>query len=148
MSLILRNLVYWLVLALVTPLFFLALFLTAPLPRRMRHVFGESWARFLLWMLVHVVGLKYRVVGAENIPATPSVICSKHQSGWETLALQAIFPQQVWVAKKELLWIPFLGWGLASISTISGSMSNWLSSWAIASRRTRLFTSTTMARFT
>lgn len=124
MSLILRNLVYWLVLALVTPLFFLALFLTAPLPRRMRHVFGESWARFLLWMLVHVVGLKYRVVGAENIPATPSVICSKHQSGWETLALQEIFPSQVYVAKKELLWIPFFGWGLALMNSIAISRAD------------------------
>ena len=44
---------------------------------------------------------------------------AKHQSTWETLALQAIFPPQVWVLKRELLWIPFFGWGLASLNPIA-----------------------------
>jgi 1-acyl-sn-glycerol-3-phosphate acyltransferase len=44
---------------------------------------------------------------------------ARHQSTWETLALQAIFPPQVWVLKRELLWIPFFGWGLASLKPIA-----------------------------
>ena len=49
----------------------------------------------------------------------PSIILSNHQSAWETLAFQLIFPPQVWVLKKELLRIPFFGWGLAMTSPIA-----------------------------
>ncbi len=71
---------------------------------------------FLLW---HVCGLRYRVIGGKNIPQEPGIILSKHQSAWETLALQQIFPPQVWVLKKELLRIPFFGWGLAMTNPIA-----------------------------
>jgi 1-acyl-sn-glycerol-3-phosphate acyltransferase len=49
----------------------------------------------------------------------PFIVLSKHQSAWETLAFQVIFPRQVWVVKRELLWIPFFGWGLAMLSPIA-----------------------------
>ena len=119
-----RNLVYWVILCVSTTVFFTCLLLSAPLPRRWRHVFGQSWARFLIWVLQTVVGLKYRVVGREHIPDTPSIICSKHQSGWETMALQAIFPAQIYVAKRELLWIPIFGWGLGLMNPIAIDRSN------------------------
>lgn len=66
-----------------------------------------------------ICGVRYRVIGAENIPRVPCVILSKHQSAWETMALQTIFPPQVWVMKRELLWIPFFGWGLAMLWPIA-----------------------------
>jgi 1-acyl-sn-glycerol-3-phosphate acyltransferase len=66
-----------------------------------------------------VLGIDYRVVGKENLPKGPAVILSKHQSTWETLAFQVIFPPQVLVLKRELLWIPFFGWGLALTSPIA-----------------------------
>jgi 1-acyl-sn-glycerol-3-phosphate acyltransferase len=47
------------------------------------------------------------------------VILAKHQSAWETMAFQLIFPPQVHVLKRELLWIPFFGWGLALMSPIA-----------------------------
>ena len=47
------------------------------------------------------------------------MIIANHQSAWETLAFQVIFPPQVWVVKRELLWIPFFGWGLAMLSPIA-----------------------------
>jgi 1-acyl-sn-glycerol-3-phosphate acyltransferase len=59
------------------------------------------------------------VVGTENIPDQASIILSKHQSAWETLALQSIFPPQVWVLKRELLRLPFFGWALALSSPIA-----------------------------
>ncbi len=58
-------------------------------------------------------------MGLENLPNTPSVILSKHQSAWETIAFQTIFPPQAWVLKRELLWIPFFGWGLAATRPIA-----------------------------
>ena len=54
------------------------------------------------------------MIGAENIPATPPhIVMSKHSSTWETLALTLFFPPLAYVAKKELLSIPFFGWGFA-----------------------------------
>jgi 1-acyl-sn-glycerol-3-phosphate acyltransferase len=46
-------------------------------------------------------------------------VLSKHQSAWETLALQLVLPAHCWVAKRELLWIPFFGWLLALSSPIA-----------------------------
>jgi len=124
MLLWIRNLLYWVVLCISTTIFFLCLLLLAPLPRRRRHFLGVAWTKVLMWMLEHVIGLKYRVLGSEHIPKTPSIICSKHQSGWETLSLQTIFPYQIYVAKRELLWIPIFGWGLALMNAIMINRSN------------------------
>ena len=73
----------------------------------------------MLWWLKVTCDITYQVKGAENIPTTPCVILSKHQSAWETLAFQEIFPALVFVMKRELLWIPFFGWGLAMTSPIA-----------------------------
>lgn len=71
------------------------------------------WARFNIWTLGIFCGIRYRVSGAGNIPQTPAIIIANHQSAWETLGFQLIFPAQCYLLKKELLWIPFFGWGLA-----------------------------------
>lgn len=93
--------------------------LTFPLKPLTRYRIISQWARLMmLWVRV-CCGLKFRVLGAENIPATPAIILSKHQSAWETMAFQRIFPPQVWVLKRELLRIPFFGWGLAMTSPIA-----------------------------
>jgi 1-acyl-sn-glycerol-3-phosphate acyltransferase len=47
------------------------------------------------------------------------VVLAKHQSAWETVGLQEIFPPLVFVLKKELLRVPFFGWGLAALKMIS-----------------------------
>lgn len=93
--------------------------LTFPLPLRQRYAFISQWARFNLWWLAVTCKLEYHVEGAENIPDHPCVILCKHQSAWETLALQMIFPQQVWLIKRELLWVPFFGWGLSMLKPIA-----------------------------
>jgi 1-acyl-sn-glycerol-3-phosphate acyltransferase len=73
----------------------------------------------LLWLLRVICGIRMEVRGAENIPKEPCVVMCKHQSAWETFALQLVFPDQVWVLKRELLWLPFFGWGLALTSPIA-----------------------------
>ena len=77
------------------------------------------WAKSMLHWLKITCNLSYEAIGLENIPNKPFMILSKHQSAWETLVFQKIFPPQVWVLKKELLWIPFFGWGLAMTSPIA-----------------------------
>lgn len=93
--------------------------LTFPLSRMARFRVISGWSRIMLYVARQVCGLDYRVEGGENLPARPCVILSKHQSAWETLAFQTVFPPQVHVLKKELLWIPFFGWGLAMMSPIA-----------------------------
>ena len=55
----------------------------------------------------------------ENIIDQPAIIMCKHQSTWETLVIQLLFPPQVWILKRELLWIPIYGWGLATMRPIA-----------------------------
>ncbi len=103
-----------------TPIFVTcALIICIPLNAHQRYAVISVWAKTMLRWLEWTCGISYRIVGAERIPATPCVILAKHQSAWETLAFQKIFPHQVWVLKRELLWIPFFGWGLAMTSPIA-----------------------------
>ena len=116
---LLRSLLFAIVLAIVTPPYAIFGFLTFPLPPRVRHRIITSWAPLVMWFVWHLLGIRYRVVGGENIPAGPAVILSKHQSAWETMALQVIFPPLCFVLKRELLKVPFFGWGLAQIPGIA-----------------------------
>ncbi len=93
--------------------------LVLPFPFSIRYRVISQWAILNLWLLKHICGVHYDVIGREHIPEQACVILCKHQSSWETLALQAIFPPQVWVLKRELLWIPFFGWGLAALKPIA-----------------------------
>jgi len=90
-----------------------------PLPFAVRFAVVSRFARFNLWSLKVFCGLSYEVSGSEHIPTTPGVVFCKHASTWETLALQKVMPQQAWVLKRELLWIPFFGWGLAVLEPIA-----------------------------
>lgn len=92
---------------------------TVVLPFHVRYRYVTQFARFNLWMLKVVCGLHFRVHGREHIPPGPAIIFSKHQSTWETLVLQRLFPPLVWILKRELLWLPFFGWGLAVMRSIA-----------------------------
>jgi 1-acyl-sn-glycerol-3-phosphate acyltransferase len=89
------------------------------LPYRAQFAIARSWARILLWVLERLCGLKYVVEGRERIPAGNHIVMSNHTSAWETVAQFLIFPPQVWVLKRELLWIPFVGWGLKLLRPIA-----------------------------
>lgn len=115
----LRSLIFLLIYAVTAILFSVVGVLIWPLPFKQRYWVVSRWAVMNIWLLKVICGLRLEVEGQENIPKTPCVILCKHQSAWETLALQAIFPPQVWVLKRELLWIPFFGWGLASLRPIA-----------------------------
>jgi 1-acyl-sn-glycerol-3-phosphate acyltransferase len=94
--------------------------LVLPLLVRFRIIW--YYRRGFMWMARHILGITHEVRGRENLPAEPSVILSKHQSAWETVALQDLVPEDtycVFVLKKELLKLPFFGWGLAALQSIS-----------------------------
>jgi 1-acyl-sn-glycerol-3-phosphate acyltransferase len=89
------------------------------LPYRANFAIARTWARCLFWMLERLCGLKFSVEGREHIPPGNHIIMSNHTSAWETVAPFVIFPPLVWVLKRELLWIPFVGWGLGLLRPIA-----------------------------
>ena len=115
----LRSLVFILLQSALTPFFSIASLLTFPFHPLTRYRVISQWARIVMFLVEAICGVKYRVLGMENIPDRPCVVLSNHQSAWETIAFQVILPPQVWVLKKELLKIPFFGWGLAMTSPIA-----------------------------
>jgi 1-acyl-sn-glycerol-3-phosphate acyltransferase len=93
--------------------------LTFPLPPLRRYRFISLWARFAIWWLGVTCRLYFRVDGRDHLPTDTAVVLAKHQSAWETIAFQMIFPPQVWVLKRELLWVPLFGWALALTQPIA-----------------------------
>jgi 1-acyl-sn-glycerol-3-phosphate acyltransferase len=118
-GILLRSILFALIQTVATPPFALVALLTFPLKPLVRYRVITLWSRLMVAAAHAICGIRYRVLGAEHIPAEPCIILSKHQSAWETLAFQVIFPPHVWVLKRELLWIPFFGWGLAMLSPIA-----------------------------
>jgi len=121
---LLRSALFALALVVVTPPYALIALATFPLPRLVRYRIISGWSRLVVRLARAICGIRWTVEGREHLPAKPSVILAKHQSAWETLAFQEIFPPQVLVLKKELLWIPFFGWGLALMSPIAIDRAN------------------------
>ena len=90
-----------------------------PLNFKIRYDLITRWATFNLWWLKVCCHVHYRVEGLQTIPDRACIVMCKHQSAFETLALQLIFIPQVWILKRELLKIPIYGWGLASMQPIA-----------------------------
>lgn len=108
----LRSLLFWLVVAVYTPVYALVLLLFFWLPIAKRHTLAMPWVDLTLWLIRHLLGIRDRVLGLEHLPATPCVVLAKHQSAWETIVLQRIIPKGVYIYKRELHWLPFFGWAL------------------------------------
>jgi 1-acyl-sn-glycerol-3-phosphate acyltransferase len=88
---------------------------------------ARAWARRTLKWAEVSCGIRYEIRGLANVPAGPAVIMAKHQSAWETLFIEATFPYQCWIIKRELLWLPFVGWGLAAVRSIAIDRKSGLS---------------------
>ena len=115
----LRSSAFALALVVITPPYALLALCTFVLPRLVRYRIIAGWSRLVIYLARSILGIGWRIEGAEHLPSRPAVILAKHQSAWETMAFQLIFPPQVHVLKRELLWIPVFGWGLALMSPIA-----------------------------
>lgn len=116
---LIRSVLFALILTIVTVPYATFGMLVFWLPPMTRHKLITSWVPIMMWVIRVVLGIRYTVIGRENMPPGPAVILSKHQSAWETIALQQIFPPLCFVLKRELLRVPFFGWGLAQIPGIA-----------------------------
>ena len=109
-----RSLLYLVILIITTPPYMLLyIAISFPLSLRWRHKLAMPWVRFAIWLVKHVLGIPYRLIGAENMPPHAAIVFSKHQSAWETLVLQEVFKDAVFVWKKEIKKLPFFGWAPA-----------------------------------
>lgn len=117
--LFLRSLLFMLLIVLATVIWAPLCFLFAPLPYAKRYYWTSRWNMFVLWAVKTVCGIRYKVKGYENLPDAPVILLSKHQSAWETIFYLYFMPRPlVYVFKKELLYIPFFGWGIALLRMI------------------------------
>lgn len=119
----LRSVLFLLFQMVVTPLYAVTMVLLFWIPRVPMYKIAANWCRVNLMGARAICGIRWQVTGLENIPgdtrAHPHIVMSKHSSTWETLALNLYFPPLAFVAKKELLSIPFFGWGFRLASPIT-----------------------------
>ena len=133
-----RSVVYEILRFAITVVFAVISLLTFPFKPMTRYRIITAWSHVVISLAWVVCGVRYRVIGREHFPKQPCIVLSKHQSAWETLAYQVILPPQVWVLKRELLRVPFFGWGLAMMSPIAidrGSASRALKQMVEQGRR-------------
>lgn len=116
---LIRSLIFYIGLIPLTICFSFVSICVLLLPNTTRYKIIILWSKLTLVWLEITCDLKWVVHGKENITSKSGIILCKHQSAWETIAMQMIFPKQSQVLKKELLRIPFFGWGLACLNPIA-----------------------------
>lgn len=89
------------------------------LPRRGFWFMAWLWVRSCLILVEFVAGIRYEVRGRGNLPPGPFIIASKHQSAWDTLIYNKLFPDCAYVLKRELFWFPFFGWFLWRVGMVA-----------------------------
>lgn len=85
---------------------------------------ARGWAQLNLWLAKVICGIDYEVRGLENIPQENGILYVKHQSVYEIFIGATVFPDQCWVLKRELMWIPLFGWGLHFLRPIAINRSS------------------------
>ena len=81
---------------------------------------ARQWGVQILRLAKYVCGIDYKVEGLEHVPAgRPCVVMAKHQSAWETVGMLVFLPRAVWIIKRELLWVPIIGWVLGGLKSIA-----------------------------
>ncbi|MHB1093572.1 lysophospholipid acyltransferase family protein [Thiobacillus sp.] len=118
MSLI-RSMIFAPMQTVLTIFFSLVAFLSFPFSAHTRYRLITGYNRTVIWLARWVLGIRYVVEGAENLPAHPAIILAKHQSAWETVAFLFLFPPVSPVIKQELLKVPFFGWAFRMLSPIA-----------------------------
>jgi 1-acyl-sn-glycerol-3-phosphate acyltransferase len=107
----LGSLLYTTLLFAGSPIWGAVITLVGWLPFRLLYHFARGWAGSNLWLAKVLCGLDWVVEGRENIPRDGAHIAMwKHASAWEAMAQMVVFPPAAWVYKREILWIPLVGW--------------------------------------
>lgn len=116
---LLRSTIFAIIQAFLTIVFSLLALLTFPIKPYARYRIIFLWNHIVVRLARVICGIRYEIKGLENMPDHPVIVMAKHQSAWETIALPTLFPPMSIVIKKELLMIPFFGWGMRMASPIA-----------------------------
>src|SRR5580658_6726930 len=92
-GLILRSILFFLIMVAVTVPWACLCFVAAPLPYAKRYFITSRWNVFIIWLAKVLCGIRYQIKGLENLPDTPVILLSKHQSAWETIFLLCKMPR-------------------------------------------------------
>jgi len=116
-----RSFAYTVMLFLTTGFFAVVVLLSALLPLDVfqRYAVPRAWGRTLLWLLKVICRLDYVVEGRENLPREPFISLWKHSSTWETAAQMIVVPTAAWLLKREVIWIPLVGWAVSTYKPIA-----------------------------
>jgi hypothetical protein len=57
-----------------------------------------------------ICGISCRVLGKEHVPTGACIIAAEHQSSFETYRLFKDLEHPIFILKRELTWIPIVGW--------------------------------------
>lgn len=116
---LLRSTLFAIIQTFLTVVFSLLALLTFPIKPFSRYRIIFLWNHIVVRLASVICGIRYEIKGLENMPDHPVIVMAKHQSAWETIALPTLFPPMSIVIKKELLMIPFFGWGMRMASPIA-----------------------------
>ncbi len=117
-----RSAIFMVLIVLWTIPFSILCMLTAILPYRARYAFTSVWNRVTIFAARWILGIRYELRGVENLPekGRGAVVLAKHQSAWETIfLLYALGNPLCFVFKRELLMVPFFGWGLGLLRMVA-----------------------------
>jgi 1-acyl-sn-glycerol-3-phosphate acyltransferase len=116
---LIRSVMFAVLQTALTILFSVIALLSFPFSAHARYRLITGYNHTVIWLARWVLGIRYVVRGAENLPSRPAIILAKHQSAWETVAFLFLFPPVSPVIKQELLNVPFFGWAFRMLSPIA-----------------------------
>ncbi|MCS6626213.1 1-acyl-sn-glycerol-3-phosphate acyltransferase [Roseibacterium beibuensis] len=106
----LRSLIFVLWLYLSMAVFAVGLSPALVLPYGAAMAVIRGWARFCLFGLRWIAGVKVEFRGLEHLPTGGALLAGKHQSMLDVIAPFAVLPDNCFIMKKELMPLPFFGW--------------------------------------
>lgn len=116
----LGSVIFTALLFLLSPIWGAVITLVGWLPFFQLYRLARGWAGSNLWFAKIFCGLDWVVEGRENIPHEGAHVSMwKHTSTWETMAQMVVLPPQAWVLKREILWIPLVGWATWMLKCIA-----------------------------
>ncbi|SLN59236.1 1-acyl-sn-glycerol-3-phosphate acyltransferase [Roseivivax jejudonensis] len=75
--------------------------------RRVARFACRSYARYAIWTLRWMVGVRTEIRG--EVPTDEVMVAAKHQSFLDILMIFAVLPRAKFIMKRELLWTPAIG---------------------------------------
>ncbi|MBL6784689.1 MAG: 1-acyl-sn-glycerol-3-phosphate acyltransferase [Rickettsiales bacterium] len=77
-----------------------------------------QWSKYTLFLCKHILGIDYKIDGVDKVSHESCIICSNHQSAWETIFFLYYFRNPIFILKKELFYLPIIGYYIKRLGMI------------------------------